>query len=166
MAVTMGDFVFLDKHRGPLHEHAREHARYVAIMWRTQKNNINGQIATFGRAKTVYLCPVWAAWRIQERVERIQHSLCLLAVSSTGPIAKLEATQHLRVCAARVYGYTNKKNLEKYTLHSIRVGVCVLLYKLNMLAAFIKDRLRWRLDSFMDYLHDTPCIAALHAACL
>ena len=69
-------------------------------------------------------------------------------------------------CAARVYGYTDKADLEKYTLHSIRVGACVLLYELNKSAAFIKDRLRWRSDSFMDYLRDTPRIATLHAACL
>ena len=166
MAVTMGDIEFLDEHRCPFHGQDRERASYVAITWRTQKNNINGQIVTFGRAKTTYLCPVRAAWRIQERAERIQHPSGLLGVSSTGPIAKLEATQYLRACAARVYSYIDKADLEKYTLHSIRVGACVLLYELNKSAAFIKDRLRWRSDSFMDYLRDTPRIAALHAACL
>ena len=67
-------------------------AMYVAINGWPQKNNVNGQIVIFGRAKTAYLCPVRAAWRIQERMERIQHPLGLLGVSSTGPIAKHDTT--------------------------------------------------------------------------
>ena len=63
-AVTMGEFAFRDEHRCPLHGQARERARYVAITWRTQKNNINGQTVTFGRTNTAYLCPVRAAWTI------------------------------------------------------------------------------------------------------
>ena len=106
-------------------------AMYVAIRWRTQKNNVNGQLVTFARATTAYLCPVRAAWRIQERGEHIQHPLGMLGVSSTGPIAKHDANQHLHACATRMYSYMNKTDLEKYTLHSIRVGACVLLYELN-----------------------------------
>ena len=64
----------------------------------------------------------------------------------------------------RVYGYTEKKDLEKRTLHSIQVGACVLLYEMGKSATRIKDRLCWKSDSFIDYLRDTPRIAAQHAA--
>ena len=116
--------------------------------------------------KTAYLCPVRAALRIQKRAERIQHPLGLLDVSSAGLIAKHDATKHLCACATQVFSYTNKTDLEKCTLRSIRVGACVLLYKLGKSATFIKDRLRWRSDSFMDFLRDTPCIATLYVASL
>ena len=48
--------------------------------------------------------------------------LGLLGVFSVGSIAQHEAAQHLRACTALVYGYTNKTDLEKYALHSVRVG--------------------------------------------
>lgn len=166
MAFIPGDFNFLDKHRRPLHGPARSCARYVTITWRTQKNNINGQQVTFGRAKTAFLCPVRAVVRIQDRAELIQHPLGLLGVASDGPITKFDATNHLRARATRVYGYTDKDDLNMYTLHSIRVGACVLLHEMGKTATFIKDCLRWRSENFMDYLRNTPRIAAQHAACL
>ena len=46
----------------------------------------------------------------------------LLGVSTTGSIAKHEAAQHLRACDIWVCGYTNNTDLEKYALHSVRVG--------------------------------------------
>ena len=109
MAVTLGDFVFLDKHECPLLGQTQSCAIYVVIKWRTQKNNINSQLVTFGRAKTAFLCPVRAAVRIQEKAERLQHPLGMLGVSSAGPTVKNDANKHLRACATQVYGYTAKK---------------------------------------------------------
>ena len=85
MAFMLGDFIFLDRHRCPLHERSCSHAMYVTIKWRNKKNTINGQQVTLGRAKTAFLCLVRAAVHIQERTERIWHPLGLLGVSSTDP---------------------------------------------------------------------------------
>ena len=59
-----------------------------------------------------------------------------------------------------------KNDLEKYLLHSIQVGACVLLYEMGKSATFFKNRLCWKSDSFMDYLHDTTPMTMLHVACL
>ena len=83
---------------------------YVVIECRTQTNNINGQLITFGRAKTQK--PVQAAVRIQDRAECLQHPLGLLWVSSVGPIVMLDTNKHLRACAKWVYGYTAENLVE------------------------------------------------------
>ena len=51
-------------------------------------------------------------------------------------------------------------------VHSIRIGACVLLHELGHSAVFIKNRLHWKSDTFMDYLRDTVTLARKHAASL
>ena len=55
------------------------------------------------------------------------------------------------------------EELQHYTPHSIRIYACVLLHENGHSGVFIKDRLRWRSDTYMDYLRDTPRLARQHA---
>ena len=50
----------------------------------------------------------------------------------------------------RVYNITDKKELAKFTYHSIRVGACVALHAAGEDGDLIKFWLRWRSDSFRD----------------
>ena len=166
MAFMLSNFIFLDNHRCP----SMDAHVHVLCTWLSngelRKTTQTVSKPLLGTLKRPFLCPVRAVARIQKWAEHLQHPLGLLGVSSTGPIAKCDAIKHLRACVTRVYGYTAKKYLDVYTLHSIRVRACVLLYEMGKSATFIKDRLRWKFDSFMGYLRDTPRIATQHAACL
>ena len=43
--------------------------------------------------------------------------------------------------------------LLQYTPHSVRIGACILLYEQGKSTVFIKHRLRWKPDTFMDYIY-------------
>ncbi len=113
------------------------------------------------------MCPVGAARRIQARFERLRTTGAVLGISSEGYITASAITTALRPCAARVHKVDlNDSMLKQYTPHSLRIGACVLLYEKGKSAVFIKDRLRWKSDTFMDYLRDTAIVARQHAAAL
>ena len=166
-AFMEGDFQFLDEFRRPLRGTDRAFAAYVRIRWRTQKNRVNGETKMFARARDSRLCPVRAALRIQLRFERLQPPSRVLGVSDKGFLTASAITKFIRLTAARVLGPTaTKEVLALYTPHSIRIGACVLLHEHGHSAIFIKNRLRWKSDTFMDYLRDTASLARKHAASL
>ena len=162
-----GDFTFLDKNCKQLHGKARANAAFVRIRWRTQKNKNNGETKLFAIASDARMCPVGAAKRIQARFERLCTNCPVLGISVEGYITASAITTALRACAARVHKIDPAdSSLKQYTPHSLRIGACVLLYEKGKSAVFIKDRLRWKSDTFMDYLRDTPIVAKQHAAAL
>ena len=166
-AFTYRDFVFLDGHLRPLHGQDRCDAVYVRIRWRTQKNLNNGETKLFARAKDVRLCPVLAALRIVLRFERLGDNDGVLGISRSGYLTTDVITRILRVAAAEVLGDTaTPEDISGYTPHSIRICACVLLHEQGHSGVFIKDRLRWRSDTYLDYLRDTPRLARQHAASL
>ena len=162
-----GDFTFLDNNGKQLHGKERELAAFVCIRWRTQKNKNNGETKLFALASDARMCPVGAARRIQARFERLLTPSSVLGISSEGYITASAITTALRACAARVHNVDlDDSTLKQYTPHSLRIGACVLLYEKGKSAVFIKDRLRWKSDTFMDYLRDTASVARQHAAAL
>ena len=68
----------------------------------------------------------------------------------------------LQEAAKQVYGIKCKKELARFSSHSIRVGACVLLHAQNISAEDIKFRLRWRSDSFRMYLRNIIQLAERH----
>ena len=54
------------------------------------------------------------------------------------------------------------EELKKFTPHSVRVGAAVLLYKAGESGVFIKKRVCWRSDTFIDYLRNTFNAAKQH----
>ena len=162
-----GDFTFLDKNCKQLHGKARANAAFVRIRWRTQKNKNNGETKLFAISSDARMCPVGAAQRIQARFERLRTKCPVLGISVEGYITASAITTALRACAARVHNIDPAdSSLKQYTPHSLRIGACVLLYEKGKSAVFIKDRLRWKSDTFMDYLRDTASVARQHAAAL
>ena len=57
-------------------------------------------------------------------------------------IDDVHITNILREAASKVHNITCKKELAKFTSHSIRVGACVFLHAQNISAEDIKFRLR------------------------
>jgi hypothetical protein len=95
---------------------------------------------------------------------------CPLAVFDSGLLVKLIADTHIttsiRQLAVAVYGPMSPEALQRFSSHSLRVGACVILHANGKNEVFIKQRLRWRSDSFMNYLRDVPILALEHAMVL
>ena len=77
-------------------------------------------------------------------------------------IDDVHITTILREAASKVHNITCKKELAKFTSHSIRVGACVFLHAQNASKEDIKFRLRWRSDSFRMYLRNIIQLAERH----
>ena len=68
----------------------------------------------------------------------------------------------LQEAASIVYNIKDKKELSKFTAHSIRVGACVILHSQNVSTEDIKFRLGWRSDAFRIYLRNIVALAEQH----
>ena len=93
------------------------------------------------------LCAVLAAFRIRARAQRINaNEHAVMAVFSnhnkTSFITNKHIPFHLQVVATAAHGVTSKKELQRWTPHSIRVGDCVLLSEGGKDGHFIKLRIR------------------------
>jgi hypothetical protein len=62
-----------------------------------------------------------------------------------------------------VYNITNPEELARFSSHSIRVGACVALHAANISELDIQHALRWRSNSFWNYLRNLPCQASRSA---
>ena len=69
-------------------------------------------------------------------------------------IDDVHITNILREAASKPHIITFKKELSKFTPHSIRVGACVFLHAQHVSAENIKFRLRWRSNSFRIHLRN------------
>ena len=73
-------------------------------------------------------------------------------------------TKQLRLAAKSAHGLTARDDLKQFTPHSPRVGACVLLELMGQLPDYIKKRLRWRSNSYENYLCHIPAVAKEHAS--
>lgn len=72
----------------------------------------------------------------------------------------------MRSIAAHVYSLDpvkHKKELQLWSAHSFRVGACTLLHAMGYTGTEIKFLLRWRSDTFMDYLRNMTILSERHA---
>ena len=146
----------------------------VKVQFRFQKNGQNGETKTLLRNNDEpHKCPVRAWLRILQRAER-------LGIPAGSPLAvyakqdrkkkslvmTLIVDQDVEKClqqtARDVYRITNKKDLRRFSCHSFRVGACVQLHSAGISGDDIKFRLRWRSDTFRDYLRDIDAVALRH----
>jgi len=138
------------------------------IKWRFQKNSQNGQSVSYNHnLLKEQFSVVSAADRILRRARRLQvpatHPIAVFAQGSSFTcIHHTLVESSLRKAATSVYKILSPTVLSLFSSHSIRVGACVLLHSLQQDPLFIQFRLRWRSLSFMNYLRNTPRIAALH----
>ena len=66
--------------------------------------------------------------------------------------------------ATTVYAITDKKDLAKFSCHSIRVGACCILQAAGARPEFIKKQLRWNSDAWMAYTRDLAVLSHQHNA--
>jgi len=148
--------------------------QYIEIKWRFQKNGDNGQTISFAHdEKNPTFSPVLAAQRILKRAQRLNLPLNMpLAIyknTSPGGHSPFSFIDHhsvelqLKSCARKVLKLTKIVDIARFTSHSLRVGACVLLHENGADTLLIKSRLRWRSDSFMNYLRNTLLLAKQHA---
>jgi hypothetical protein len=175
LAFTRNDVFFLDENFRHLPKEqifSRDfRPRYVRLRWRFQKNRDNGETKTFASNIGYPTCMVTAMIRIIQRSFRLHLSDNYpIAVFKAGPVVTLIDDSHittsLRRLAVAVYGPMSQEELQRFSSHSLRVGACVALHADGQTDIFIKHRLRWRSNSFMNYLRDVPILALEHAAVL
>ena len=175
-AFIASDFKFLGHNRRPLTNKKRQLAEFVHITWRFQKNGVNGEEIPFARNdKRPLFCPVRAAFRIIQRAEHFKQEAHLPIAICQSPTKKVTGLSYLtsvyvskmlKKAAIEAHGITSKKDLKKFTPHSPRVGACVLLDLMGRNSDYIKKRLRWRSDSYQDYLRHIHTVATEHVATL
>jgi len=148
---------------------------YIQIKWRVQKNGDNGQVISFAHdTQNPIYSPVLAAQRILQRAKRLNlptnMSLAIYKQNiHTDAMPPFSFIYHhsvelqLKSCARKVLRLTKISDIARFTSHSLRVGACVLLHENGADTLLIKSRLRWRSDSFMNYLRNTLSLAKRHA---
>ena len=171
-AFIHSDFRFTGHNKRTLSTNKRHFAKFVHIKWRFQKNGNNGEVIPFARNNVkVKFCPVRAAHRIIKRAERLQqtnHSPIALSLSPNKKMkgcSYLTSTfmgQQIKLAAKHAHGISAVADLKKFTPHSPRVGACVLLHITGQLPDLIKKRLRWKSDTYEDYLRHIDQVATDH----
>ena len=149
---------------------------YVEVRVRKQKNNDNYQKLLYARLKNQpILCPVRNAFKIVCRGFRLglqdTHPAAVYATrAKMAPfhlITGTDVSTHLRKIARVVFNLKrDDPALQAWSSHSLRVTACNLLHRAKFSDSYIKNRLRWKSDSFMMYLRNTFYTADEHAKAL
>lgn len=140
-----------------------------SIRWRYQKNGENGQKVTFAKSSNPNRCPLLAITRIIERSIRLNISddmplAYFLGDNNTPTIITDEHIQSvMQAIAKETYKLTSINDIKLWTSHSIRIGAAVALHEAGADFMTIKQRLRWKSDTFIMYLRNTPKIAINHS---
>ena len=171
-AFIHSDFRFTGPNKSLVPNNRRYQASFVHIKWRFQKNGCNGEIIPFARNNLKpKFCPVRAAFRLVKRAERLKQAKHLPLAVSQSPNNKVRGLSYLtstfvdkqmKLAAKHAHGITAVADLKKFTPHSPRVGACVLLHTMGKLPDFIKKRLRWKSDTYEDYLRHIDHVATDH----
>lgn len=171
-AMRDGDFQFFDSN-GKLLEKTADNLTVVHqldITWRHQKNGQHMQKITFWKDDVdPRWCPVRAAWRICMRVRTLKQNLFeplgkyVDSKSKISYLNNVELEKYIRSVAKVCTGITDDYILSRmFGMHSIRVTACNELARLGVPDSFIKRRLRWRSETFLDYLRNNVHTAQRH----
>jgi hypothetical protein len=140
-----------------------------SITWRYQKNNQNGEKIKFNAAPGYPArCPFLAIKRIIARASSLRHDpskpLAMYADANKQSylLTDRNISTWLQQAAKIAHGISNSDDLARWTSHSVRVGACVALHEAGAEPSTIKNRLRWRSETFADYLRHTGRLAANH----
>ena len=139
------------------------------VKFRTQKNGQNGEEKLFTRNDKGH-CFVGAMLRILRRFVRIRgfydEKTPLALYKNEGDsegrfITASDIETIMRHNAANVYKLDpvrDKKALQLWSSHSLRVGACVLLHASGCTESTIQWLLRWRSNAFMAYLRNVAIL--------
>ena len=78
----------------------------------------------------------------------------------------MQITNILQRSAINAHDLAEKSKIGKYTAHALRFWAVVLLNQAGCPGPYIQIRLRWKSDSFLNYLRNTYEIAATHSEIL
>ena len=155
--------------------------RKMYLKFRTQKNGYHGEerLFTLNETKDGH-CFVTNAYEALTRFQRLMQEyptltetsplFCYLdsTTSSVKLVTSTEIEEFMRAIAVTVYDLhpiKDKKALQKWSAHSLRVGACVLLHAMGFPPLDIQWLLRWRSMAFMAYLRNLAGLAdRQHAA--
>ena len=152
------DFTFYDKGQCPIYDLSAatiDDVHFVKIRWRKQKNDSNGETIPYEKDEEfLALCPVYAAFRIRQRAQRLnvpaEHPIGVYKPSRLHSTAKTAGLSYhfikgeyvdnlLRDTAKIVFKLNaDDKTLQRWTAHSIRVTACKLLHRENMSDSYIQ----------------------------
>ena len=179
LAFCLCDLKFVDVHNKTIKvtrknfDQQKQRINHIFQRYKEQKNGDDGETKRVTRNDTIPdICPVRAWIRVVERFFR-----CYPASPFDQPLAihKLddqyfhifehEVNTEFQLMAQLAYDLDpndaeDKVSLRRFTTHSLRVGACVILHAKNCSPADIKRILRWRSDSYLDYLRDLHFVAA------
>ena len=174
-AFTLGDVQFLTAHKQPIPMSTairqRHKVHHVILTYRWQKNMQHGEKKTYARNTKNRACDsVEHLLNICDRYIRLcgpSQTDRPLAVyrQSNGKIYHLtsvDVTIQMRALARTVYKITSKPALQLFTSHSLRVGACCILWAMGLSGEFIQRNLRWRSESWKDYIRDLTIQAHQH----
>ena len=176
-AFIKSDFEFRG-HKGKRLDHTKliliDDMSTVRLIWRYQKKQHNGQVVPFAKdIIDLKFCSVATALRIWHRSERFSTPLD----HPTAVFAKIKGNKKtmllkyiddiyigtlLRDAVKSVHHITSKKELARFTAHSIRMGVCVIIHTNGSSTSMIQVRLRWKSDAFKFYLRNVESLAEHH----
>ena len=77
-------------------------------------------------------------------------------------ITDKDMKKYLQLTAKKALGIDNSKVFSKRTSHSLRVTAANELHRLGFSNIYIKHRLRWCSDAFLNYLRHTIHVARNH----
>lgn len=146
----------------------------IDLTWRTQKNFNNGEHKIYCRnPKSDGHCFVRPMMRILARFVTLRGydnltPLSVYRANDTAPVSLItdrDIEQSMRSTASAVYGLDpikHKKELQRWSSHSYRVGAAVILHGNGYNGPQIKFLLRWKSDTFMMYLRNLKILAIEH----
>lgn len=155
---------------------APENVGSIKLRFEEQKNGENGEKKLFVRNQNKpHLCFVANFMQIIARHNKLSgNPKQPLSIYRTKEGEALNITTanvevSIRSAASKLYNLdpvTNKKELQMWSSHSLRVGACTTLYAMGFHEMEIKHLLRWKSDAFMTYLRNLAVTSRRHNAAI
>ena len=174
-AFTLADIEFFTSRKRalPLVDALRhpEMAHHVRVTYRWQKNSDHGQKKTYVRntsnraCDTVgHLLKICARYARLRGMSRTDQPLAIYRAHNgvVRNITSDNVSAQMRDLARTVYDISSAAGLKKFTSHSLRVGACCILWAKGLSGEFIQRALRWRSESWKDYIRDLTVQSEQH----
>jgi hypothetical protein len=151
-----------------------EHIAKFWIRWRTQKNGENGEEKLYVRNRIKggrnLITPMYNVLRRFVTLRGVTDTTTPLALYADSAQKRLylitaaDIENSMRTVAAKLFKLdpskaADKKKLQLWSAHSLRVGACVILHGLGFTESQIKHLLRWKSNAFMAYLRNLSGLA-------
>lgn len=174
-ALTLDDIAFYDSDRRPIPLlsalSSRTAPQRVRITYRWQKNGDHGLCRYYSRNTDRPECDVVAhLLTICDRFHRLTGgsrtdvplALYRLPSGELRHITNTLSCEAIRAAASAAHGASTPSELRQWTVHSLRIGMTCILWQQGHSAEFIQRALRWRSDTWKEYVRDVRAHALAH----